>query len=112
MCYILYDEVWHQDTDFYQLCTDLITSSPKESDWKSYVEQPMAGWKNIWNMFIAVFAVVLHFEGKVATIRPLFKKSQYPISANRLFYKLGAVGNWYTKFTIGIKGKGYPKSRK
>ncbi len=32
--------------------------SSKESDWKSYVERPIAGWKNIWNTFIAVFALV------------------------------------------------------
>ena len=30
----------------------------KESDWKSYVERPIADWKNIWNTFITVFAVV------------------------------------------------------
>ncbi len=30
----------------------------QESDWKSYVEWPTARWKNIWNTFITVFAVV------------------------------------------------------
>ncbi len=30
----------------------------KESDFKSNVERPIAGWKNIWNTSIAVFAMV------------------------------------------------------
>ncbi len=35
-------------------------SQQKESDWKSYVERPIAGWKNIWNIVIVVFAVVFY----------------------------------------------------
>ncbi len=34
----------------------------KESDWKSYVQQPIAGWKNFWNNFIAVIAVILNLQ--------------------------------------------------
>ena len=41
-----------------KIVADMFTMECKESDWKSYVEWTIAGWKNIWNTFIAVFAVV------------------------------------------------------